>query len=104
MGSEFLRDWWRRLYSAPRPHLRIVLYTRQGCHLCEDAWQLLEAARKRDGFTLDSVDVDGDPALAARFGENVPVVEVNGTVRMWGRINPVLLQRLFRGERKAQAP
>ena len=98
MWPSFLRGWWQRLYPASLPHLRVILYTRQGCHLCDDAWLLLQAIRQRHGFSLDSVDVDRDSALAARFGEQVPVVEVNGKVRFWGRINPVLLERLIRAE------
>jgi hypothetical protein len=65
--------------------------------LCEDAWAALCAARRRFDFVLTAVDVDGDPALAARYGEQVPVVEIDGRVRFRGRVNRVLLERLLRG-------
>jgi glutaredoxin len=78
--------------------MRVVLCTRAGCHLCDDARQLLETARSRYGFTLTTVDVDGDPALAAQHGKRVPVIVVDDRERFWGRINPVLLERLFRAE------
>ena len=71
------------------------MYTREGCHLCQDAWQLLSAAQKRHGFTLEAVDVDGDPELVALYGEWVPVVTVNGEVRFRGGVNKVLLDRLL---------
>lgn len=100
MAFSFLREWWRRLYSAPEPNLRVVFYTRTGCHLCDDAWQMLQLARQSYDFSLDSVDVDARPELADHFGTQVPVVEVNGRVRFWGRINPVLLDRLFRAQAK----
>jgi glutaredoxin len=74
----------------------VVLYTRRGCHLCEQVWGQLEAARRRHGFALEAVDVDSDPALAAAHGLQVPVVAVNGKVRFRGVVNPVLLNRLFR--------
>jgi hypothetical protein len=89
-------DWllpWRRP-SGP-PHA-VVMYTRQGCHLCEDAWALLARLRRRYRFTLTAVDVDADPALAAEHGECVPVVAVDGRVRFRGVVNPVLLRRLLR--------
>jgi glutaredoxin len=73
----------------------VVMYTRQGCHLCEDAWALLVRLQRRYGFTLQSADVDADLALAAEHGEHVPVVAVDGRVRFRGAINPVLLRRLF---------
>jgi hypothetical protein len=41
-------------------------------------------------------DVDDDPELASQYGESVPVVTVNGKIRFRGRVNPVLLERLFR--------
>lgn len=52
---------------------RLVLYSRSGCRLCED---MLAALRSRLGADLPVtiVDVDGDPALEARYGEHVPVL------------------------------
>lgn len=95
-------DWlgrWRRGRSGPGPaDWRVVLYTRHGCHLCERAREQLEAVRRRHGFTLEEVDVDADPALAAEHGVHVPVVAVNGKVRFRGVVNPALLRRLFRAK------
>ena len=87
--------FWRRKRSQGVPDWRVVMYTRAGCHLCDDAWALLEAVRRRYGFALVKTDVDGDPELAARYGLEVPVVEVNGKVRFRGVVNAVLLRRLF---------
>ena len=81
-------------------HLHFVLYTRQGCHLCEDAWLLLQKVQKRYQFQLDVVDVDTEKKLVEQFGDQVPVVTVNGQVRFRGGINPVLLDRLLRAETK----
>ena len=91
----FFWSWWRRPASA-LPGLRVVMYTRQGCHLCEQARAQLDEARREYGFALDQVDVDTDPELASQYGLCVPVVTVNGQVRFRGRVNPVLLRRLLR--------
>ncbi len=93
---DWLRRWWRG-YRLER--VQVVLYTRAGCHLCEEAHERLEGARRRWGFSLSVVDIDGDPDLVRAHGERVPVVVVDGTVRLWGRINEVLLNRLFRAAR-----
>ena len=84
-------------WGAPRqrPDLRVVMYTRAGCHLCDDAWAVLDAARRTYGFALEARDVDADPALVAEHGNWVPVVTVNGKVRFRGRVSPVLLRRLL---------
>jgi hypothetical protein len=53
---------------------------------------------------LDVVDVDSDAELAARYGDQVPVVVVNGKVRFRGAVNPVLLARLFRAVASGRPP
>lgn len=69
----------------------VVLYTRKGCHLCDDAAALL----RRHGLEPREIDIDGDPALVARFTNCVPVVVIDGTERFRGRVNEVLLRRLL---------
>lgn len=71
------------------------MYTRQGCHLCEQAWQQLERSQKRYGFSLRQVEIDGDPQLVRDYGECVPVVTIDGKVRFRGAVNRVLLERLL---------
>jgi glutaredoxin len=90
------RDWLRLGRRKPRlAGWRVVMYTRQGCHLCETAWELLIDEQRRLGFSLEKTDVDTDPTLAAEHGLHVPVVVVNGKVRFRGVVNAVLLRRLF---------
>jgi glutaredoxin len=72
------------------------MYTRAGCHLCDEARAQLENAQKEHGFALELVDVDSDPELREAHGDCVPVVLVDGKVRFRGRVNPVLLRRLLR--------
>jgi glutaredoxin len=97
MVLSWLRAWWRRRRGGRPEPLHVVLYTRRGCHLCEAAWALLSRERARHDFGLTAVDVDTVPDLAARYGESVPVVVVNGRVRFRGVVNPVLLRRLLHG-------
>lgn len=59
---------------------RVTLYTRRGCHLCEEAKGQILAARCPSLYTLEEVDIDADPQLRARFGWEIPVVSINGTV------------------------
>jgi glutaredoxin len=73
------------------PH-QVVLYTREGCHLCEDALGVL----KEHGLRPTIVDIDADPRLRTRFDTCVPVVEIDGRVRFRGKVSPVLLRRQLR--------
>ena len=57
----------------------VTLYGRPGCHLCDDARVVLENLRARFPFELVEVDIEGDPALHARYLERIPVVALDGT-------------------------
>ena len=56
----------------------VTLYTRAGCHLCDDAKAVLDEVRRELPFALDVVDIDGDAALRARYTDEVPVITVGG--------------------------
>ena len=71
----------------------VTVYTRAGCHLCEDACALLA----RYGLQPKLVDVDAQDELAAQYGASVPVVEIDGKVRFRGRVDETLLVRILRG-------
>ena len=62
--------------------MRIVLVTRQGCHLCEEALRLLEDL----GVHLELVDVDADDDMHRLYDFRVPMVLVDGAVVAEGRI------------------
>jgi glutaredoxin len=69
----------------------VVLYTRVGCHLCDDAGAVLA----RHGLEVRAIDVDSDPQLQARYNECVPVVVIDGRERFRGRVDELLLRRLL---------
>lgn len=70
-----------------------VLYTRRACCLCEDMKAELERAGLLARWEYREVDVDGDPELAARLGECVPVLEIGGRLAFRARIRPGQLER-----------
>jgi glutaredoxin len=82
-------------WTKSRADLQFVMYSRPGCHLCDDAWRELTEAQLRYRFPLERRDVDADPESAAQFGDSIPVVTVNGKVRFRGLVNRAMLQRLL---------
>ena len=58
--------------------MTVTLYTRTGCHLCEEAERVLRAEQAATPFRLELVDIDHDPELVRRYGVRVPVVAVDG--------------------------
>ena len=57
---------------------RITLYSRPGCHLCDDALAVLERIRADTPFALETVDIEGDDALLRAYLERIPVVALDG--------------------------
>ena len=100
MGFAWLFSWWRRPTLA---HWEVVFYTRRGCHLCEEAWELVQSEQRRYCFALSAIDIDSDPNLVSAYGTCVPVVMVNGRVRFRGQINRALWRRLLRAESSRRA-
>ena len=54
------------------------MYTRAGCHLCEEAKRVIEEARGRADFDYQEVDIDGDEDLRRRYNDEVPGIAING--------------------------
>lgn len=74
----------------------LVVYSREGCHLCDEATEFLH---RYSAYLppIHEIDIDADPALRSRFDTEVPVVEFDGKVRFKGAISEVLLRRLIEG-------
>ncbi len=56
----------------------VTLYSRPGCHLCDDARAALERVRADAPFRLQEVDISADDALHRRYLERIPVVCLDG--------------------------
>ncbi len=52
----------------------ITLYSKPGCHLCEDGEWILEIALKGRDVPVSKIDISTDPALTARYGTRIPVL------------------------------
>jgi hypothetical protein len=59
----------------------IVVYSRPGCHLCEEAITTILALHEEGyRFVLHEIDIESDELLLRRHLEKIPVVEVDGVV------------------------
>jgi len=65
---------------------RVTVYTRAGCHLCETAERDVERICAELGHGWRAVDVDTDPALRAEYGDQVPVIVVDGREHGFWRV------------------
>jgi glutaredoxin len=71
----------------------ITLYTKPGCHLCDEAKTALQRLREQFAFELREIDITTDPALYETFREEIPIGYLDGRKIFKYRIDPALLQR-----------
>jgi glutaredoxin len=82
----------------------VELLSKPDCHLCEDAKRLLEELRARYPFLLREVNVTTDAALQAQYGEEVPVVFINGRKAFKYRVDArQFVRRLQRAQQNRPA-
>jgi hypothetical protein len=56
----------------------VTVYTRPGCHLCDEALEQLERMRATTPFAVVQRDISGDEALHRAYFERIPVIELDG--------------------------
>jgi glutaredoxin len=71
---------------------RIVLYTRPGCHLCDDARTAVETVCAELGESYAEVSIVDSPDLERRFGHEIPVTFVDGRQHDFWRVDPARLR------------
>lgn len=64
--------------TPPSDQPRIVLYGKPGCHLCDQAREIVQRVAAELGVVWSEVSILDDPDLAARYGEQIPVTIVDG--------------------------
>ena len=96
-------SFFDRLGAArPRAPVELVLYTRPGCHLCDEMKAVIASALRDVDHTLAEVDVDGDPELARRHGLSIPVLAIDGRIAFKGRLTAAELLRKVNRPRSAR--
>lgn len=78
--------------DASRPP-RVTLYSRPGCHLCDEARAVIESVCGELGEDYAEVSIDDDPDLRRRYAEEIPVTLVDGRQHDYWRVDPARLRR-----------
>ena len=56
----------------------VIIYSRPGCHLCDDAKIVIQNAGCSDRFTLEEVNIESDEELLRKYKYDIPVVMIDG--------------------------
>ena len=79
---------------------RLTLYSKPGCHLCEELRKLLDELQPDFEFVLEEIDITRDPSLFARYRHDIPVLLIGGHERARGNITERDLLTLLKGTRQ----
>lgn len=67
--------------------MNLVLFSKPGCHLCEEMRALLDEVQPEHGFTLEEIDITRDTDLFAQYRYEIPVLMKDGREIARGRIS-----------------
>jgi glutaredoxin len=69
-----------------KPH--VIVYSRPGCHLCDEAKAAIENAGCSDQFTLEVVNIESDDLLLRKYKYDIPVITIDGVETFIHRVTP----------------
>ena len=68
--------------------IKVTIYSRSNCHLCEVALGVLEQLQGEIDFAIEKLFIDNDSELEKKYGEQVPVILINGVMHDFFRVDP----------------
>ena len=83
---------------------QVILYTRPGCHLCDDAKQAMQAAGCHNEYTLQEINIESDGELLRRYQYDIPVITIDGLEAFRHRLTAEAFRQRLRSEAGASHP
>jgi glutaredoxin len=80
----------------------ITVFTRHGCHLCDIALDLLASMRDELNFEIEKIYIDGSPELEKLYGEQVPVIHIDGMHHDFFKVDPERFRSSLEKHRRHQ--
>jgi glutaredoxin len=68
--------------------VQVVIYSRPGCHLCDEAKAAILSAGCNDQFVLEEINIESDEELLRKYKYDIPVVAINGMEMFIHRVDP----------------
>ena len=80
----------------------ITIYSRRGCHLCEDAETTLNELKSELNFSIEVIYIDGDSSLEKLYGNEVPVIHIDGEHHDFYKVDPIRFRSSLEKHRQHQ--
>jgi glutaredoxin len=71
----------------------VQIYSRHGCHLCEIAVNVLESMQNELNFEIQEIFIDGNADLESRYGDQVPVIQIDHVQHDFFAVDPVRFRK-----------
>lgn len=81
---------------------KVTLYSRHGCHLCDDAIDYLNSVKDELNFNIEIIYIDGNTELEKLYGEQIPVTQIDGVHHDFWRIDPERFRSSLQKHRQNQ--
>ncbi|MBV9211602.1 MAG: glutaredoxin family protein [Acidobacteria bacterium] len=75
---------------------RVTIYTKPGCHLCDEAKRQIVAAACEDLYELEEVNIETDAELFERYKHSIPVIAINGTEAFKYHLTPAAFKKALK--------
>jgi glutaredoxin len=80
----------------------VTIYGRTGCHLCEDALEILQSLQHELQFEIQEILIDGNEELERLYGEKIPVTLIDGEHHDFWRVDPERFRSSLEKHRQRQ--
>ena len=74
---------------------QVQIYSRHGCHLCEQALETLEILQSDLDFEIEEIFIDGDTELEYKYSDQVPVIHIDHVHHDFFRVDPIRFRKSF---------
>jgi glutaredoxin len=83
---------------------QVILYTRPGCHLCDEAKLAMQAADCDNEYTLQEINIESDRELLRRYQCDIPVITIDGVESFRHKLTSQEFRKRLRSQAGASPP
>ena len=80
----------------------VTVFSRHGCYLCDVAMDQLESMKNELNFEIEKIFIDGDSELEKLYGEQVPVIHIDGVHHDFFKVDPERFRASLEKHRQRQ--
>lgn len=89
--------FWRKRFA-----IHVTIYTKQGCHLCDEAMRMLQRLHGEFVLSIEEVDITQDAALYEEYKHIIPVIDIEGGQRLVPRFEAEDVRRALSVARRSE--